>query len=161
MNKNIHEIHRNMWFKTTFILQLHMECVCEIPAELDGRLGAEWGCLQLPSPCDRDSTQGWPSTQFLPLFEQIQLGSSHTSWAGCKSPKEVLLECQCPHLWLKSHPALAAIELGTYKPNVAPFICFSRYLQQFLLNKALILHSISFFSHVLGHSGPNQPSRAT
>lgn len=64
MNKNMHEIHMNM-FKTTFILQLYMECVWEILMEPDStRLWAEWGCLQLPSPCDRGSTQGWPSTQF-------------------------------------------------------------------------------------------------
>lgn len=120
--------------------------------------GAVSSCLP---PVTGTAHRDGPALSFLPLFEQLQLGSNHTSWVGCKSPKEVLLEWQCPHLWLKSHPALAGIELGTYKPNVAPFPCFSRYLQQFLLNKALILHSISFFSHVLGHSDPNQPSRAT
>lgn len=35
MNKNMHEIHMNMWLKTTFILQLYMECVWEILTELD------------------------------------------------------------------------------------------------------------------------------
>lgn len=34
----------------------------------------------------------------------------------------------------------------TYRTNVAPFTFFSGYLQEFLLNKGLILHSIKFYS---------------
>lgn len=37
----------------------------------------------------------------------------------------------------------------TYRTNVAPFTFFSGYLQQFLLNKGLILHSIKFYWGIL------------
>lgn len=104
----------NTWCKTTFILQLYTECVCEILTELDSldfeQNGAASSCLP---PVTVTAHRDGPTLSSVLLFEQLQLASSHTSWVGCKSPKEVLLEWQCPHLRLKSHPAAAGIELGT------------------------------------------------
>lgn len=137
MNKNMNKIHMNMWCKTTFILQLYMECVCEILTELDSldfeQNGAASSCLP---PVTVTAHRDGPTLSSVLLFEQLQLASSHTSWVGCKSPKEVLLEWKCcwngsAHTFGSSHTQqqLVSSWAQTYKINVAPFTCFSRYLQ--------------------------------
>lgn len=143
MNKNIHEVHMNMWFKTTFILQLYMECVCEILTGLKStRLWSEWGCLQLPSPCDRDSTQGWPSTQFCAPVWAILAGIELHIMGWMQKPQGSTAGMA------QATPSTSWYRAGHRhtEPMLLPSLFFSGYLQQFLPNKGLILYSIKFYS---------------